>query len=881
MRPIRLFAGSPTGSTSSPRRTTTTVAGAVAVLVAAMSAIRGVGAATPPVLVNYQGVLRDQSDKPLSGSYDMLFRFMDADTAGNEILIDQHAAVTANAVTVSGGLFSVALGSGTITDGSGAGAYTSLDAVFRDYGSVWLEVRIGAETLSPRTRIQSAPYALNASSAVNAIQLNGQPASSFLDTSSATQIKAGRLEADSGASSGFGLVGQDAASYGTGVYGSGDGWGVQGNSVHNGGTFSGNDYGVTASASNYAAGLFQGLGPAYGVWATGDLQGGKFESRGSNASSADLANGYSGVAGTCTHYGGTGVSGNGERNGVYGYASGQFAGGAQGGVFAADGASSVGIKGTGSTGGEFFSPAAPGAEVDVAGPGGGIVSTGFTNYGASFQGAGSGSIGVYASGGDRGGSFQGIGSAALGLTATGATGVFGTGTSFGIRGTGSNAGALFDNPAGTSAYLATSTMGISAGGTSSGAYLADGSPWFSYAYVPYQGDGVYGYGSGAGGEFHNFSTSSYAYVGWSTYKIGGNGTVAFIQNHPGDPSKVIVYNAPEGDEVAVYTRGSGRLANGVARVALGETFALVTNPDIGLTATVTPRGEPIPLAVSEVSPGELVVRGPAGSDAAFDYMVWGLRIGFEEQSIVQPKHDESKIPSMQPHEKFFHDEPALRRFTALARYKDVEEAVHGRKPTEFPRADRLRNAVGMFSPADPSTATGRAPDRPAPGRPAPERPQGDVASSSGGGVGGGAGAGATEPATAPADIPPPAATAVADERDLFVAEGAIETGDVVSLSEAAPGSVVRSSGPADALVIGCALARDASSAQVAVATSHVALCRVDAAYGAIAVGDRLTASPGAGAAMKAVAAAGTTILGRALEPLESGSGLVRVLVGAR
>ena len=60
-------------------------------------------AATPPATVNYQGVLRDQNDTPLSGTYDMVFRFMDAATAGVEIMIDQHAAAAGNAVTVSNG----------------------------------------------------------------------------------------------------------------------------------------------------------------------------------------------------------------------------------------------------------------------------------------------------------------------------------------------------------------------------------------------------------------------------------------------------------------------------------------------------------------------------------------------------------------------------------------------------------------------------------------------------------------------------------------------------------------------------------------------------------------------------------------------------------
>jgi hypothetical protein len=38
-------------------------------------------AADPPTLVNYQGVLRDSLDKPRAVTFDMVFRFFDAQTA--------------------------------------------------------------------------------------------------------------------------------------------------------------------------------------------------------------------------------------------------------------------------------------------------------------------------------------------------------------------------------------------------------------------------------------------------------------------------------------------------------------------------------------------------------------------------------------------------------------------------------------------------------------------------------------------------------------------------------------------------------------------------------------------------------------------------------
>src|SRR5262245_13577028 len=101
-------------------------------LVLAILCVSTVFAADPPTLVNYQGVLRDALDRPRAGTFDMTFRFFDAPTAGQEILVDAHTGGGGNAVTVTGGLFNVQLGGGTVSDGLGAGTYTSLDQVFRD-----------------------------------------------------------------------------------------------------------------------------------------------------------------------------------------------------------------------------------------------------------------------------------------------------------------------------------------------------------------------------------------------------------------------------------------------------------------------------------------------------------------------------------------------------------------------------------------------------------------------------------------------------------------------------------------------------------------------------------------------------------------------------
>jgi hypothetical protein len=57
--------------------------------------------------------------------------------------------------------------------------------------------------------------------------------------------------------------------------------------------------------------------------------------------------------------------------------------------------------------------------------------------------------------------------------------------------------------------------------------------------------------------------------------------------------------------------------------------------------------------------------------------------------------------------------------------------------------------------------------------------------------------------------------------------------------------------------------------------------RVDAGYGEIRPGDLLTSSFTPGHAMRAVEIVSGTIVGKALEPLETGTGSIRVLVMPR
>lgn len=268
--------------------------------------------------------------------------------------------------------------------------------------------------------------------------------------------------------------------------------------------------------------------------------------------------------------------------------------------------------------------------------------------------------------------------------------------------------------------------GVYAFGTTAGGHFSSpgAEAWVGYAR-PGQDDGglgILGLGSYSGGEFVDQTNYGRALVGHETFKIVGNGRVSFVQNHPTDPDRVIVYTAPEGDEVATYTRGTARLARGVARVTLGPTFALVTNPEVGLTAHLTPRGGWSELYVESLTARELVVRSRDGrSDAAFDYVVYGLRIGFEETGVVQEKTFEAYIPSMAGENARLDRHPELRQYTALERFRAMAAAA-GLSPREGPGAARLlREAIQEFDPAQHANpvrdSAGPAPEPPA----APQR----------------------------------------------------------------------------------------------------------------------------------------------------------------
>ncbi|MEK7451989.1 MAG: hypothetical protein AAB664_01505, partial [Patescibacteria group bacterium] len=118
-------------------------------------------AISPPNIVSYQGRVLNANGVPVSSSTaSMSFALYSAVTGGSCLWSnssDTCATTTARTVTLTSGLFSENLG-----DTSASTPYAAIaDTVFANNASVYLEVIISGETLTPRKRITAAPYALN------------------------------------------------------------------------------------------------------------------------------------------------------------------------------------------------------------------------------------------------------------------------------------------------------------------------------------------------------------------------------------------------------------------------------------------------------------------------------------------------------------------------------------------------------------------------------------------------------------------------------------------------------------------------------------------------------------------------------------------------
>lgn len=131
------------------------------------------------------------------------------------------------------------------------------------------------------------------------------------------------------------------------------------------------------------------------------------------------------------------------------------------------------------------------------------------------------------------------------------------------------------------------------------------------------------------------------YQGECQFEVYSDGTIRastkqFVADHPTDSTKSIVYVSLEGPENGLYIRGTAELSDGEAVIELPEHFSLIASEQ-GLTVQLTPIGEWLQLYVVEKSPQRIVVREAQGKSGRFDYLMMGLRKGYEDHQVIQPK----------------------------------------------------------------------------------------------------------------------------------------------------------------------------------------------------------------------------------------------------
>jgi hypothetical protein len=191
-----------------------------------------------------------------------------------------------------------------------------------------------------------------------------------------------------------------------------------------------------------------------------------------------------------------------------------------------------------------------------------------------------------------------------------------------------------------------------------------------FGYTNGSGDAIYGQTTGSGAavrgntngtgyagsfEINNASNSSAALYAATVgsgdaalfngnVTIYGNlskGSGSFVQPHPTEPTKELVYAFFEGPEHAIFLRGTTKLVDGKAMIETPEYFRVVAG-DEGITVQFTPRYvDTFGLAAVEVTKEKILVQElKSGTNTyEFDYFITAKRAGFEKHEPIQPnKH---------------------------------------------------------------------------------------------------------------------------------------------------------------------------------------------------------------------------------------------------
>ncbi len=149
----------------------------IVLLILGMFPLMSTLAFSVPGFISYKGQLTDISGGPITDPVDVTFTLWDAETGGNQLGsgFSDTDSVTPNA----DGIYDTLIGDdgGDMIPGS----------VFEN-DSVWLNVNVDGEDLSPRTRLTPVGAALHAGSAGDADTVDGLDASAFFESSASSYV---------------------------------------------------------------------------------------------------------------------------------------------------------------------------------------------------------------------------------------------------------------------------------------------------------------------------------------------------------------------------------------------------------------------------------------------------------------------------------------------------------------------------------------------------------------------------------------------------------------------------------------------------------------------------------------------------------------------
>jgi hypothetical protein len=145
------------------------------------------------------------------------------------------------------------------------------------------------------------------------------------------------------------------------------------------------------------------------------------------------------------------------------------------------------------------------------------------------------------------------------------------------------------------------------------------------------GEGYLGTSFGTAGD-----ATSGAWAVLASGALGASGAKHFVEPHPEDLNKVILYSSIEGRTVDTYFRGTARFVNREAIIEVPEDFRFVTAEE-GLTVQITPIGGFASAYVESRDLNRIVVR--SSKDIEFDYLVQGVRRAYKDFQPVRRGHE--------------------------------------------------------------------------------------------------------------------------------------------------------------------------------------------------------------------------------------------------